>query len=224
MKLNPEVIARAALRLLNEVGLDGLTMRLVANDLNVRAPTLYWHVKNKQELLDAMATLMLVEIVEPIEAPRRGVDWSQWLRHLAERLRRHLLRYRDGARVMAGTAVTHPAVYRFVELTLQTLQDNGFSPVSAARGFPTLYHYTVGFVIEEQSRDAAEYEENPYQPETMAMTLDPQRFPLTAAVLPTMFAAGADAEFDHGLGLILAGMRAELAETAAADLPSTVCK
>ncbi|HEX8806526.1 MAG TPA: TetR family transcriptional regulator, partial [Candidatus Aquilonibacter sp.] len=54
--LSRETIVQAALELLNELGIDGLTVRALASRLGVRAPTLYWHVKNKQELLDEMAT------------------------------------------------------------------------------------------------------------------------------------------------------------------------
>jgi len=69
------VIARTALGLLNEVGLDGLTMRLLAKELGVQAAALYWHLKNKQELLDAMAAIMFRELNDGLEAPRKGTDW-----------------------------------------------------------------------------------------------------------------------------------------------------
>ena len=51
-------VADTALRLLNEVGLEGLTLRAIARELNVKAPALYWHFKDKQALLDEMATEM----------------------------------------------------------------------------------------------------------------------------------------------------------------------
>ncbi|WP_280469956.1 TetR family transcriptional regulator [Nocardia brasiliensis] len=66
------VIAQAALDLLDEVGLDGPTMRKVAAALDVQAPALYWHVANKRELLDAMARNVFVAAIEGLEAPRRG--------------------------------------------------------------------------------------------------------------------------------------------------------
>ncbi len=51
-------VADTALRLLNEVGLDGLTLRAIAKELDVKAPALYWHFKDKQALLDEMASEM----------------------------------------------------------------------------------------------------------------------------------------------------------------------
>ncbi|MEV8631217.1 TetR/AcrR family transcriptional regulator C-terminal domain-containing protein [Streptosporangium sp. NPDC051023] len=211
MKITPEAIARTSLRLLNEVGLDGLTMRLVAKELGVQAPALYWHVKNKQELLDAMSGLVLAESTEGMELPGRGVSWEEWVTDSIRRLRRVMLRYRDGARMMAGTHVTDPAIFRITELSLRTMQDAGFSLREAARTFPTLLHYTIGFTIEEQARTGVSYgDDNPYLPGRIALSLDAERFPLTTRALDDLFDPDGDASFEHGLQVILSGMRARL--------------
>jgi TetR/AcrR family tetracycline transcriptional repressor len=200
VKLTTDVIARTALGVLNEVGLDGLTMRVLAKELGVQAPTLYWHVKNKQELLDAMADRLAVETAEGLEAPRRDESWQDWLSALAGRMRGAMLRYRDGARVAAGAYSSNPVVGRTVELILRTLQDAGFTPAEAARTFPVLLHYTVGFTIEEQARSGAAYDGNPYD---HGLPVDAHRYPLTAEVAGELFTG---ASFEHGLRVILAGM------------------
>lgn len=211
MKLTSDDITRAGLRLLNEVGLDGLTMRLVAKELGVQAPALYWHLKNKQELLDAMARVLFRQAVEGLEAPRRGVGWRRWLTDLAHRTRRTILRYRDGARVYAGSSVHDPALYRMIELTLATLTDAGFTERQAVRGVTALLHYTVGFTIEEQARLGTAYgADNPYEPGRIAARIDAERYPLTARALPYLFADDTDAEFDDGLRTVLDGMAARL--------------
>ncbi|MFB8274665.1 TetR/AcrR family transcriptional regulator C-terminal domain-containing protein [Nocardia colli] len=214
MKLDSQVIAQAALDLLDEVGLDGLTMRKVAAALDVQAPALYWHVKNKRELLDAMARTVFIAAIDGVEAPRRGESWQDWTIGLAARLRRSMLRYRDGANVLAGTYVDDEAMWRTVELTLRTLEDAGFTLPEAARVFPILLHYTVGFVIEEQARGGAEYDSNPYRPDRIETVLDTVRFPLTAKMVDDLFTADFDAEFDYGLRVILAGIVATRTEQA----------
>ncbi|MGW8377914.1 TetR/AcrR family transcriptional regulator C-terminal domain-containing protein [Streptomyces sp. ODS28] len=209
MKINEELIARTALRLLNDSGLGGLTMRQVATELGVRTPTLYWHLKNKQQLLDAMAALIFSEATERLEAPRAGVTWDDWLADLARELRGAMLRYRDGARVLAGSYVDHPALHRTVELTLGALQDAGFSLEEAAYGVPALLHYTIGCTIEEQARTGADYGDgNPYDPERLEEMVDAGRYPLTARMLGVIFAADADAAFERGMRVILLGLRA----------------
>jgi len=207
MTLDTDTIAEAALDLLDDVGLDGLTMRKVAAALDVQAPALYWHVKNKRELLDAMARIVFVSAVDSVEAPRRGVDWQDWLVEIAQRLRGSMLRYRDGAKVLAGTYVSDEKVWRITELTLVTLEDAGFAMRDARRVFPILLHYVVGFVIEEQARSGVEYVHgNPYRPELIADVVDPERYPLTAQSAGEIFAADSEAEFEYGLRIVLAGI------------------
>ena len=209
MKVDAGAIATAALRLLDDTGVDGLTMRKVAAELGVQAPALYWHVKNKQELLDAMARVLFVSAVDGVEAPRRGTQWQDWLIELAGRLRAALLRYRDGARVLAGTNVSDDSMWRVTELTLRTLEDAGFQMRDAVRIFPILLHYTIGFVLEEQAQTGVAYPDcNPYNPEQITQAVDADRYPLTARMVGDLFTADPDAEFDHGLRIILAGVRA----------------
>ena len=209
MRITSDLIARTALRLLNDVGLDGLTMRLLAKELGVQAPTLYWHVTNKQELLDLMADLMSAEVGEGLEAPARDTSWQDWAADLTRRMRRTMLRYRDGARVTAGAYSRSPAVPRTVELTLRTFQDAGFPVAAAARAFPVLLHYAVGFTIEEQARTGAAYEgDNPYA--EGGLRFDPEKYPLTAEVATELYAVDTEANFEYGLRIILTGMRVEV--------------
>ena len=64
MKINRDIVTRAALKLLNEVGLERLTLRLLGQELKVQAATLYWHFKSKEELIDEMATAVLADDAE----------------------------------------------------------------------------------------------------------------------------------------------------------------
>lgn len=62
-KLDKEQVIDNALVLLHEVGIDGLTTRKLAQKIGVEQPTLYWHVKNKRALLDALAETILQNII-----------------------------------------------------------------------------------------------------------------------------------------------------------------
>jgi TetR/AcrR family transcriptional regulator, tetracycline repressor protein len=208
VKLTAQLIAETALDLLDEVGLDGLTMRTLAGRLDVKAPALYWHVKNKRELLDTMAEHVFAEAVEGLEAPRRGTTWEEWLAALVGRLRGAMLRRRDGAKVLAGTFVSNDSLWRTMELTLRMMIDAGFDDRSAIRAATILMHYTIGYVIEEQSRMGADYASNPYVDGRLDEAVDAGRFPLTAAASAELAAADTDGEFDHGIAVILAGIRA----------------
>lgn len=208
-KITADAIAQAALRLLNEVGLDGLTMRLIAKELGVQAAALYWHIKNKQQLLDAMATIMVARASADLAVPGPDAHWSDWLADWARGLRTTLLSYRDGARVFGGTSTMHPALYQVLERTLTTLADAGFTILDAARSLPVLLHYTVGFVIEEQARTGLAYDAdtNPYAPDRIGAHLDPAEYPLLTQAYPSLFSPDTDASYEHGLQFILTGIR-----------------
>jgi len=101
MRLNRETIIQVALELLDEVGLDDLTTRRLADRLGIQSPTLYWHFKSKQALLTAMAYAMLKDLdAQPVPA---DVEWRTLFRDNAHSFRRALLSHRDGARIHAGT-------------------------------------------------------------------------------------------------------------------------
>src|SRR4051794_39100899 len=102
MGLRRQDIARAGLRLLNEVGLNGLTLRLIAEELGVKAPALYWHMKNKQELLDEMATQMYRDAVPDLPKLADPRKWDSALAEHARATRAMMLKYRDGAKVFSG--------------------------------------------------------------------------------------------------------------------------
>src|SRR5437867_13029130 len=73
--LDQERVVRTALALLDEVGLDGLTMRRLADELGVQAASLYWHLRDKEELLDLLADA----ICEEMPTPRREGSWREQL-------------------------------------------------------------------------------------------------------------------------------------------------
>src|SRR5215470_14639662 len=144
-RLDPEAVVRAALGVLDEHGLDGLSIRVIAERLNVRGPALYWHFRNKQALLDEMAEAMLAERASELRPPVSGEAWWEWLAHSTTWLRRAVVSRRDGARVFAG--VTLPSVPTFLwleDMAIGFLHAAGFSWPEALRAFATLHVFVVG--------------------------------------------------------------------------------
>src|ERR1700728_2694692 len=75
--LTKTAIVRAALDLLDEAGMDGLTVRALASRLGVQAPALYWHVRGKQALLDEMATLIWRRVGDAMAALPGDLPWPE---------------------------------------------------------------------------------------------------------------------------------------------------
>ncbi|MFF3321514.1 TetR/AcrR family transcriptional regulator C-terminal domain-containing protein [Streptomyces sp. NPDC002889] len=209
-KIDRAKVADTALRLLNEVGLDGLTLRAIAEELDVKAPALYWHFKDKQALLDEMATEMLrrmnAEMADPPPA-----DWREGLAGTMRALRAYLLRYRDGAKVYSGTRFTDTSYAAPMDAHLRRLTDAGFTPAAAARAFVTAYSYTIGYVIEEQSMGP-----DPVTGEGYDLIARAERLadhPLAAQAGFELFTHH-DEGFETGLAAVVAGVEAVLLRAA----------
>jgi TetR/AcrR family transcriptional regulator, tetracycline repressor protein len=151
MKVNREIVVAAGLKLLDEVGLEQLTLRRLAKELNIQAPTLYWHFKCKEALIDAVATLVLAEGAPGLVPSKSANDWKTWVNTFGIGLRQTLLKYRDGARVVAGSHLTDTVFMETTELIGRRLVEAGFSVRKAVVLLSTVYTFTVSFVIEEQA-------------------------------------------------------------------------
>ncbi|MFD5191379.1 TetR/AcrR family transcriptional regulator C-terminal domain-containing protein [Streptomyces sp. NPDC058357] len=205
-KIDRARVADTALRLLNEVGLDGLTLRAIARELDVKAPALYWHFKDKQALLDEMATVMYRRMLAedlPRPAPER---WQDQLVAYNSALRTALLRYRDGAKVYSGARFTGTDHADGLESHLRTMVDAGFELWQAIRASTTAYAYTMGFVTEEQGvQPMPDERRDGFDVDERAARL--AAYPLAAAAGAEIFARY-DERFEDGLRLIVAGVEA----------------
>ena len=205
MKVNRDLLARAGLKLLNEVGLEQLTLRLLGRELKVQAATLYWHFKSKAELIDEMATLALAEGAQLLVPAKDSPDWSVWAASFGTGLRKTLLAYRDGARMVSGTRLTNTEYMKTVERIAARIVESGFTVRQAVVLLSTIYNYTLSFVMEEQAVFPRPNERSPqYDIAERNARLDPVEFPLlrqSGAILFDRF----DRRYKEGLDLILRG-------------------
>ncbi|MFD7993248.1 TetR/AcrR family transcriptional regulator C-terminal domain-containing protein [Streptomyces mexicanus] len=198
-------VADTALRLLNEVGLDGLTLRTIARELDVKAPALYWHFKDKQALLDEMATQMYRRmtagtVLDPADT------WQERLLKVNRGLRTALLGYRDGAKVFSGSRFTGIDHARALEEHLRFLTAAGFTLAQAVDAVRTAHLFTLGFVTEEQGvRPLPGERREGYGIEERARRM--ADFPLAAAAGRLLF-DDYDRQFEDGLALVIAGIEA----------------
>lgn len=206
MSLDRKKVITTALRLLDRVGLEGLSLRALATDLRVQAPALYWHFKNKQELLDEMATSMLIgslKVLLPNE--KQPGDWTGWATNFGQQLHRMLLGHRDGAKMFSGTYLTDPSAFEPMESALRRFIAAGFSAPDAVTALKTIYCYTIGFTIEEQAVMPKPGKRDPrYDPATRAKRIGRSRLPLVVAAGEAM--DDLDNQFDQGLKIIIRGL------------------
>lgn len=203
------MVVRGGLKLLNEAGLEQLTLRLLAAQLKIQAPTVYWHFKNKEELIDEMATLVLAEGASLLVPKKNSAGWTAWGAAYGTGLRKTLLAYRDGARMVAGSRLTNTEYMKAVERIAARLIDQGFTVRQAVVLLSTIYNYTVSFVMEEQAVFPHPGERSPqYDIAERNARLDPKDLPIlrqSGAILFDKF----DRRYKEGLDLILHGAKAK---------------
>ncbi len=202
--LTIERIVDAAFEVLDEVGIDGLTTRAVADRLGVRPPALYWHLKDKRQLVDEMGTRVWRDIAAAAPGPDDAaapLRWQDAFRGYARATRRGLLAHRDGARLFSGTFLTDTALIERQEPGLAWLATQGFGPEATTDAFTLVTSFAVGYAIEEQERRQAGAAR--YSTQAREARVDPERFPLVAASGRRMLGTDPEEVFESLLDILL---------------------
>ncbi|MYS85534.1 TetR/AcrR family transcriptional regulator C-terminal domain-containing protein [Embleya scabrispora] len=147
--MNRETVVGEALDLLDEVGLDAVSTRRLAKRLGVEQPSLYYHFRNKKELLGAMAeAAMTPHATAPLPEP--ADDWREWFLENTRGFRRTLLMRRDGARLHAGSNPGAADLGRIAH-KMAFLCASGVPERDAQMAMLAAGRFTVGCVLEEQA-------------------------------------------------------------------------
>lgn len=204
MALDRKMIVQAALGLLDQQGIEGLTMRRLAEALGVQAPSIYWHYADKPALLDDIANALLEDVARTAD---KSADFRSVLRRSAGELRHALCARRDGAQVYAGTLVVGDNALRLAESMIGALLAAGFDAGTATRASFSLLYFVLGFVIEEQAlgRQAG------LDPASIGARLEQlgqNRFPALQQAAPHLVEPDQDARFAFGVDLFVRGLGA----------------
>ncbi|GAB3849283.1 TetR/AcrR family transcriptional regulator C-terminal domain-containing protein [Micromonospora andamanensis] len=188
--------------LLDEHGIDGLTMRRLAQRLAVTSTALYWHVKTKEDVLD----LALDQIFGEVQLPGTGDDWRDDVRALTFRWRAVMLRH-PWAPSLIGRPMLGPNVLSRTEFLQSALVRGGLTGIQLAVVTRLLANYVIGAALTEATWRQAE------DPE--ARTEARQHIAANPTAYPTLIASGHlddgqwsdDDLFERGIDAILATPR-----------------
>ncbi|MFG3436573.1 TetR/AcrR family transcriptional regulator C-terminal domain-containing protein [Nonomuraea sp. NPDC047897] len=222
-QLSQELIVETGLAILDAEGLDGLSMRRVAQVLGTGPASLYAHVSGKEELLELIYDQVLGEVRLPAPDPAR---WQEHLRAYAEEMHRVLGRHADVARAALAGIPTGPNAVRLAEYALGLLIEAGMPPREASLAFDRLVLYVVGDAFEGSlhyarmraagvSGTEAYFRRYVGQVAAYFRSLPPDRFPYISGNVDALIADGGEARFRYGLDLIIAGLTARMPQTAA---------
>jgi TetR/AcrR family transcriptional regulator, tetracycline repressor protein len=210
--LDRDAIARAALQLLDEEGLDALSMRRLAARLGVGTMTLYGYFRSKQELLDAAVGAAAAEV--DIEIPEGG-GLRETLRAHAIATQHMLERHPALPQIRARQPIVQAPAFAMTEVAMKALLEAGFPPEEAARVFRVLFVYKFGSaVVGRQDTPPEEHR----QVRAALHMLPEEDFPaVTAAADGIAASVGGTEQFEFGLELLLDAIEARAARYSAAS-------
>jgi AcrR family transcriptional regulator len=204
-RLARERVLVAAIDLADKGGVGSLSMRKLGKQLGVEAMSLYNHVANKDDLLDAMVDVVFGEIgLPPTEA-----DWQTAMRQRALAARDALARHPWAIGLMESRHRPGPATLRHHDAVLGCLRGAGFSIAMAAHAYSVLDSYIYGFALQQASLPFRTSEEAVKLADSMLQQFPADSYPhLAELTVQHVLRPGYDYadEFEFGLDLILNGL------------------
>jgi AcrR family transcriptional regulator len=223
-RLTRDRVIEAAFQIMDEEGLDAVTMRRVARELGVEAMSLYHYIRDKEDLLDGICAMVMREFRYPGE----DRPWIEVARDGAREWRRVL---RDHPNVMALWAerqrpMTDLDALMPMEFALRVIGRAGMDAREGVQVFNVLGGYIMGVVMMEvgamfsagTTRRASSADLNAVHSklpdEEFARFLPADEVPCILAALPHLAECDPDQQFEFGLDLLLAGIQARVVATA----------
>ncbi|MFD7323316.1 TetR/AcrR family transcriptional regulator [Streptomyces sp. NPDC059875] len=197
-------IVDAALKLIDDAGIQALTLRTLAETLGSGTATLYRRFNSKDEILTLVAERILGEVrITPEEL--EGLPWREAVTVAADALHDTLRRHPHAIPLLASQVPVGPSGLRAREWLGGLFLRHGFSVPLTARAFTAIGHYVIGFAIQQHSPGTPNHE-GQLQLRGYYRSLDPATYPATTAAADELTSVTLHEEFRFGLNLLLDGL------------------
>ncbi|MDO5495233.1 MAG: TetR/AcrR family transcriptional regulator C-terminal domain-containing protein [bacterium] len=152
--LTRERVVAAAMALADRDGLESLSMRALARELGIEAMSLYHHVKNREDLLDALVDAVYSEF----RTPQIGAPWREEMEARAHSAREVILRHPWCITLMNNRGTPGLATVQHLDAVIGCLREGGLSLEVTAHAFALMDAYIYGFLIQEVALPFSEEE------------------------------------------------------------------
>ena len=203
-RLTTDRVLAGALALADEIGIDDLTIRRLADALDVKPMTIYHHVANKEAIIDGMIDLVFAEI----ELPDPDLPWKEAIRRRCASARRALAHHHWAAPYMESRTTPGPALLTHHDAMLGCLR-GAMSVEMTAHAYALIDSYVYGFAMQEANLPATGGDEMAELAAAMSDQFPSDQYPhLAEFTADHVLRPGYDFsdEFDFGLDLILDGL------------------
>jgi len=204
-RLNAERVLSSAVALADEIGIEQLTIRRLADALKVKPMTIYHHVPNKEAIIDGMVDLVFAEI----ENPDPELDWSSAIRGRCASARVVLGRHPWATPLMETRTSPGPATLAHHDAVLGCFRRGGMSLEMTAHAYALVDAYVYGFALQEASLPATSGTDIAELAADIAEHFPAGAYPhLFEFTTEHVLKPGYDftSEFEFGLDLILDGL------------------
>ena len=205
-RLGRDRLLQAAIAQADAGGLEAVSMRRLADGLEVAPMALYRHVANKDDLIDGMIDVVFGEI----DVPAAGGDWRTEMRRRAISVRDAMSRHRWAIGLMESRRNPGPASLRHHDAVIGSLLAGGFDMAMAAHAYSLLDAYVYGFAITKLNLPFETEDDVADVASDMLAPFEAGAYPnLVAFITEHAMQPGYDFgdEFEYGLDLILDGLR-----------------
>ncbi|MFE3260711.1 TetR/AcrR family transcriptional regulator C-terminal domain-containing protein [Nocardia sp. NPDC059091] len=206
------VVLTAALELIDRDGVDGLSMRRLAEAVGRDPMVIYRHVANKAAVLDGVAEIVFAQLSVDTE----DTDWTGQLRVVARDFRQLALAHPRVVPLLVTRPLATPlglrpaSVVRPLEDILELLTRAGFSGADALHVYRALFGFLYGHVLNELQEIVERPEETDDLLRLGLYRLPIAEFPLVRGLAPVLAAYDGAAELERGLDILLTGLTATL--------------
>jgi AcrR family transcriptional regulator len=206
MQLTRERIIAAAMELIEREGVDAVSMRRIAAQLDSGVMALYNHVPSKSALLEGVAEQVMSGIDFSLDP---DASWGDQVRTLAHAFRQALRAYPRCAMVTVSRPATSAAELRTMEQALTLLRSVGFGEEDAVRVVRMFIGYIVGSLLREVGVAPGLVPQRPLGQDQSVLQadrvvgLDPSEFPLVTGMSAELMQRDHDADFEFGLNLLV---------------------
>jgi AcrR family transcriptional regulator len=205
--LTRDRVVEAALRVMDQEGLEAVSMRRVAREVGVEAMSLYHHVEDKEDLLDGICE----HVMAGFDFPEPTGDWAEDCRRGARAWRRLLQAHPNVMRLFAEQRGPVRSIdsMRPTEYALRLLKEGGLSDRDTAQAFHAFGGYIQGFVMMELGSIAGGSDEEHLKMHAELTASLPDEFPALRAVSRHFAECDPDEQFEFGLDLLIRGLEAK---------------
>jgi AcrR family transcriptional regulator len=212
-QLNKEIIVQESIILLNKEGIDQLTMRKLADTLGIRAASLYYHVKDKSELLQLIAE----DICSKIRIPDPKLPWHEQLLQAMNEYRSVLLTVCDSAEILLDTTPFTPKRLYLIDTIYRIFLEAGLPPEEVQILSASINNYVLCFVMDEMKilntarEQGITVEELTTYGNEMFRNLPKDQYPNAVFMSDFISSVGKDNEFHYSLEIMLDGIKNRIA-------------